>query len=494
MGALSDGLPRFAALISFDEDKSTTIYRRFDRVAARDLLRMESELAWLEAEQDFLDTNIPKELKEELGAALISTQEHRFHANYEWEQDFDVFCTSAEKKWQEVSTTDTFASPGETWKESLEAVYELSLSQKDYKAEASELGRDIGIQLRDIVLDASARALRSSLYSPAWIERLRSVITESEIRFEPLRPDDLVDNIKDAALKSQSDVLALPRPQRRPLKQMRRLFKNLGQTPMIVGYMEDHLEDGSDLSVLAPPMERDRLTALLEGRFSWVLTLFKSSSDEDVDYVSHETVTTIVATFSIIVAALFLIGAILVLYLVTNPGWRLFILCMFTVGFAACLGALTNARRQDIFAAVAAYAAVLVVFVSGDLANENTNGMAVANGAGGSTGSITTVFVQTPSATPSPPATSTAATASNSSSSGLSIPALVGIGVGSFLITTTFALSIYCCVRTSKRRVGRRVIVRRKLDDVRKMSTPDQPVGFTMSGEQSAEQVHQRRR
>lgn len=196
MGALSDGLPRFAALISFDEDKSTTIYRRFDRVAARDLLRMESELAWLEAEQDFLDTNIPKELKEELGAALISTQEHRFHANYEWEQDFDVFCTSAEKKWQEVSTTDTFASPGETWKESLEAVYELSLSQKDYKAEASELGRDIGIQLRDIVLDASARALRSSLYSPAWIERLRSVITESEIRFEPLRPDDLVDNIK----------------------------------------------------------------------------------------------------------------------------------------------------------------------------------------------------------------------------------------------------------------------------------------------------------
>ena len=47
---------------------------------------------------------------------------------------------------------------------------------------------------------------------------------------------------------------------------------------MIVSYMEDHLEDGSDLSVLAPPIERDRLTALLEGRFSWVLTLFKVSA------------------------------------------------------------------------------------------------------------------------------------------------------------------------------------------------------------------------
>ena len=38
-----------------------------------------------------------------------------------------------------------------------------------------------------------------------------------------------------------------------------------------------------------------------------------------------------------------------------------------TVLFAACVGLLTNARRDQIFAATAAYAAVLVVFVSGNL-------------------------------------------------------------------------------------------------------------------------------
>jgi len=35
--------------------------------------------------------------------------------------------------------------------------------------------------------------------------------------------------------------------------------------------------------------------------------------------------------------------------------------------FATCVGWLTNARRDQIFAATAAYAAVLVVFVSGTL-------------------------------------------------------------------------------------------------------------------------------
>lgn len=49
------GYPRFAAFIANDEDKSTTIFRRFKRLSARNLLCMESELADLEAEQDRFD-------------------------------------------------------------------------------------------------------------------------------------------------------------------------------------------------------------------------------------------------------------------------------------------------------------------------------------------------------------------------------------------------------------------------------------------------------
>lgn len=44
-----------------------------------------------------------------------------------------------------------------------------------------------------------------------------------------------------------------------------------------------------------------------------------------------------------------------------------------TVLFATCVGWLTNAKRDQIFAATAAYAAVLVVFVSGTLGGSAPN-------------------------------------------------------------------------------------------------------------------------
>jgi len=190
------GFPRFAALIAFDEDKSTTIYRRFDRVAARDLLRMESELAWLEAEQDFLDKNIPEGLEPELSAVLISTQEHKFHANYQWDQDFDAFCTKAQRGLLETLTNNTSASPGETWTESLNAVYGLSPSQENHQAEASDLSSDLGEEMKAAVLDASSRALRSSLYSPKWIEELRNLIKERHVDFVPPRRGSTLETLK----------------------------------------------------------------------------------------------------------------------------------------------------------------------------------------------------------------------------------------------------------------------------------------------------------
>ena len=49
------GYPSLAAFIASDPDKSTAIYRRFDRLSARNLLYMQSELIELEARQDALD-------------------------------------------------------------------------------------------------------------------------------------------------------------------------------------------------------------------------------------------------------------------------------------------------------------------------------------------------------------------------------------------------------------------------------------------------------
>jgi hypothetical protein len=49
------GYPSLASFIASDKDKSTVIYRRFDRLSARNILYLQSELADLEARQDAYD-------------------------------------------------------------------------------------------------------------------------------------------------------------------------------------------------------------------------------------------------------------------------------------------------------------------------------------------------------------------------------------------------------------------------------------------------------
>ena len=72
-------------------------------------------------------------------------------------------------------------------------------------------------------------------------------------------------------------------------------------------------------------------------------------------------------------AAVLLFGAVLNLYYVTNERKRLGLVAGYTVIFAVCVGLVTTAKRAEIFAACAAYAAVLVVFVSGNLGTGNAS-------------------------------------------------------------------------------------------------------------------------
>lgn len=81
----------------------------------------------------------------------------------------------------------------------------------------------------------------------------------------------------------------------------------------------------------------------------------------------------VVAVLNVILAAVLLFGAILNLYYVADERKRLGLVAGYTVAFAACVGLVTKARRSEVFAACAAYAAVLVVFVSGNLGARNTS-------------------------------------------------------------------------------------------------------------------------
>ncbi len=72
---------------------------------------------------------------------------------------------------------------------------------------------------------------------------------------------------------------------------------------------------------------------------------------------------------NILLAAAFLFGAIYNLFYVQRNQTKLGLIAGYTIAFAIAIGLVTNAKRAEIFVACAAYAAVLVVFVSGNLEN-----------------------------------------------------------------------------------------------------------------------------
>ena len=158
-------------------------------------------------------------------------------------------------------------------------------------------------------------------------------------------------------MKLESDILALKSPAHRVLGDLRREcggWKRNEQgkwsqenLPIFEGSsMEDRLKDEKDLCVLAPPVERDRLTKFLEGPFSFFF--------RDADFISHRKIEALVSFISMVVALLFLLGALWGLYGVSDAAAQLLMLSGFAVAFGGALGLLTNARRQDVFAATAA--------------------------------------------------------------------------------------------------------------------------------------------
>lgn len=73
-----------------------------------------------------------------------------------------------------------------------------------------------------------------------------------------------------------------------------------------------------------------------------------------------------------LLAVVLLVGSIVTLYYVRGDSARLGILMGFIIIFAFGVALTTGANRDSIFASTAAYAAVLIVFISGDLNNTDS--------------------------------------------------------------------------------------------------------------------------
>jgi hypothetical protein len=97
----------------------------------------------------------------------------------------------------------------------------------------------------------------------------------------------------------------------------------------------------------------------------------KRKTDSSLAYFSERRLQYFVVIINIVLAFAILFGAIYHLYSVTNPRIKLGLIAFYTVSFAFCVGLVTNAQRSEVFGACAAYAAVLVVFVSGNFGGGN---------------------------------------------------------------------------------------------------------------------------
>ncbi|KUJ16321.1 uncharacterized protein LY89DRAFT_734427 [Mollisia scopiformis] len=291
------GFALVAAKINSDSDKTTTIYRRFDELSARNLLFYQAELA--ELEDDL------KQLDDEDRVANDKTSEA---CQRDW-RSFEIHANG-------VNGTEVRARE----KEKMELVMKIREKLEKYHA----------------ALAAHRLLLQSPLASKSTLRALRNWFFNNSA------------GTKDGDRAAQ-----------------------------LWGASSNIFSDPHDLVALRVPADQDRFSSFIHHNFG---VFFQTASpDGRTTYTSEAAIARFIAILSTILAAVLLFGSIISLYVVKSDKALLGMLSAWTVLFAACVGLLTNARRDQVFAATAAYAAVLVVFISGNLGGTTPASITLGN-------------------------------------------------------------------------------------------------------------------
>ncbi|KAI9765745.1 MAG: hypothetical protein M1840_007179 [Geoglossum simile] len=168
-------------------------------------------------------------------------------------------------------------------------------------------------------------------------------------------------------LTLQSQVLQLRPPAKRILK----VFdKWLSHKKPLVGVGKEVFQDTMDMVALGPAQGGDPFSGFLRNHLSCVFKVRGPKVQrewEEIYYFSDLWVAKAATVISITTSLS--MAAITSLYYVNQPGARLVMIAGYIFVFAVCVTLLSTAQRAEVFAATAAFAAVLVVFVSGNLAN-----------------------------------------------------------------------------------------------------------------------------
>ncbi|PVH73724.1 hypothetical protein DL98DRAFT_606338 [Cadophora sp. DSE1049] len=169
----------------------------------------------------------------------------------------------------------------------------------------------------------------------------------------------------EEALLRRNEVLKLEKPEKVPFNAFKAWFRG-GQIPKLWGSGFRTLHNEDDMISLGTQTEPDRMSSLIHRCLGYRLRVERKTPKSWGQMYCYpvQRVTLIVAIMSMLCSASLLVGAIMALYFVKPIGVRLGIVGVFTLLFAASIALLTHARRVEVYGATAAYAAVLVVFIS----------------------------------------------------------------------------------------------------------------------------------
>jgi len=187
-----------------------------------------------------------------------------------------------------------------------------------------------------------------------------------------LRIRELLDEY-NKALTHQSFLHTLQKPSTLSQKAVHNILFDAEGKPTLISPSEAEYVSkfAEDLITLAPGGGQEVLTRFLERRFGWVFETKadkkRASPDSPLTFFSESRINSTVRGIAVVLSSVLPILSVVVLYFIANNNIRLGLIVLFTVICSASLAFLSKASNSEIIVATATYAAVQVVFVSGNL-------------------------------------------------------------------------------------------------------------------------------
>ncbi|KFY14264.1 hypothetical protein V492_02726, partial [Pseudogymnoascus sp. VKM F-4246] len=252
-----NGFPRVAQKLASDPDKTTTIFRRFDRLSARNLILLEAELAELEERLERWDEK-----------DKLSVEEEVRECHTEW--------SAFERLAGGRDADGELVNPEQAAK--MELVLRIRAKLKEYR--------------------------ECSLY-------IQSTFIVQNINNEKI----------DEALAVHQTLLNSKPPAATTIKGMKEWFTGIHDgkhyaAPQLFGASEKRFDDPYDLVALRVPADQDRLSEFILNYFGGFFAA--TATDAHTSYIRESSLAKAVTILTSILTAILLFGSIASLYFVHN--------------------------------------------------------------------------------------------------------------------------------------------------------------------------------